>query len=92
MDYFPSERPYSSLSVFDLLEARDQFHVHLMHKANVVGTALGRYLIRTADPRPQKAAQDATPKKKVIKPPRTLENSEVRDYSALRTRVCRGVG
>jgi len=81
MDYFPSERPYSSLSVFDLLEARDQFHVHLMHKANVVGTAIGRYLIRTADPRPQKAAQDATPKKKVIKPPRTLENSEVRDYS-----------
>ena len=50
MDYFPSERPYSSLSVFDLLEARDQFHVHLMHKANVVGTAIGRYLIRIADP------------------------------------------
>ena len=35
-----------------LLEAREQFHVHLMHKPNVVGTAVGRYLIRKTDPQP----------------------------------------
>jgi hypothetical protein len=33
----------------DLLRARDQFHPHLMHKANVVGTAVGRYRIRKGD-------------------------------------------
>jgi len=58
---------FSALSLSDLLEARNAFHVHLMHKANVVGTAVGRYLRR---------------KKKVPKKePRTLSNSEVQDIS-----------
>jgi hypothetical protein len=81
MDYFPSEPPFSSLSILDLLEARDQFHVHLMHKANVVGTAIGRYLIRKSDPYPDKTAGKANAQKRGPKPPRTIENSEVRDYS-----------
>jgi hypothetical protein len=82
MDYFPSEPPFSSLSVLDLLKARDQFHVHLMHKANVVGTAIGRYLIRKDEPLPQPRDEAPTARKRMAaKPPRTLENSEVRDYS-----------
>jgi hypothetical protein len=88
-DFFASEPRFNSLSLLDLLRARDQFHAHLLHKANVVGTALGRYLIRKSDPypKPKEAAPEATttvkratPKPKA-KPPRTLESSEVRDYS-----------
>jgi hypothetical protein len=33
---------FTALSLTDLLAARDSFHVHLMHKAHVVGTAVGR--------------------------------------------------
>jgi hypothetical protein len=80
MDYFPSEPAFSSLSILDLLEARDQFHVHLMHKANVIGTAIGRYLIRKSDSYPSKADGPKS-RKKTPSAPRTLENSEVRDYS-----------
>lgn len=82
MDYFSSNPQFNTLSLPDLLRARDQFHAHLMHKANVVGTALGRYLIRTKDDYPSKSDVDRTPSRvRRKKPPRTLENSEVRDYS-----------
>ena len=37
---------FASLSLNDLLEARDTYHYHLLSKANVVGTAVGLYLIR----------------------------------------------
>ena len=37
---------FSSLSLKDLIEARDLYHFHLMNKANVIGTAVGLYLIR----------------------------------------------
>ena len=33
----------------DLLEARDAYHVHLAHLANVIATAIGRYRIRVGD-------------------------------------------
>ncbi len=57
---------FNLLSVKDLLEARDHYHVHLMHKTNVVATAIGRYLIQDkGDP----------------KAPRTLANSRVRENS-----------
>jgi hypothetical protein len=86
-DFFGSEPRFNSLSLVDLLRARDQFHAHLLHKANVVGTAIGRYLIRKTDPYPKPRAErpeaTATVKKapQRPKPPRTLESSEVRDYS-----------
>ena len=38
---------FRSLGVKDLLDARDQFHVHLAHKPNVFSTAVGLYLIRS---------------------------------------------
>jgi hypothetical protein len=37
-------RHFESLSIKDLLLARNVYHYHLMNKANVVGTAIGRYL------------------------------------------------
>ena len=78
---FDPDPRFSSLSLVDLLEARDQFHVHLMHKANVVGTAVGKYLIRKSDPYPG-AARDADQEgPRRPKGKRTLENSEVRSYS-----------
>jgi hypothetical protein len=49
---------FASLSLKDLIEARDAYHVQLANLPNVIGTALGRYLIRSKDPRihNQKAA------------------------------------
>ncbi|PYQ27478.1 MAG: S1/P1 Nuclease [Acidobacteria bacterium] len=76
MQYLSSGQGFAHLSLADLLRARDQFHPHLVHKHNVVGTAVGRYLIRSGDPRPDEPhAQTQS------RPPRTLENSEIRDYS-----------
>lgn len=82
MDFlFDPDPRFSSLSLVDLLEARDQFHVHLMHKANVVGTAVGKYLIRKTDPYPGAAADAGQEGGRRRKGKRTLENSEVRPYS-----------
>jgi hypothetical protein len=77
MTVLNAEQNFSSLSLTDLLEARELFHIHLMNKANVVGTAVGRYLIRKAEEWPTKNARVA-PK---ISTPRTFANSEVRPYS-----------
>ena len=64
----------------DLLDARDAWHVHLTRLDNVIGTAVGFYRIRNNDP-------DAdNPRSKGTKPftdqtARTLANSEVTDHS-----------
>ena len=83
---FPPRRDYASLSIRDLLDARDANHVYLSTLPNVVATAIGRYLIHRDDwyathppndPRPEyTGAQTPRPK-----PPRTLENSFVRPWS-----------
>lgn len=80
MENFSSAPGFAHLSLADLLRARDQFHPHLVHKRNVVGTAVGRYLIRKGDPPPggDDGEEAAAPRSK---PPRTIEESEVRDYS-----------
>jgi hypothetical protein len=70
---------FRSLTVRDLLDARDQFHVHLANKANVFSTAIGLYLIRTSDPNSRRAAPTAKRKPKAS--PRTLLNSVVKDWS-----------
>ncbi len=69
---------FSSLSLKDLIEARDLYHFHLMSKANVGGTAVGLYLIREQEDWPQanRARQRYRPNY-----PRTLGNSHVRAYS-----------
>jgi hypothetical protein len=41
-----TSKEFASLSLKDLLEARDLYHFHLINKANVIGTAIGRFLRR----------------------------------------------
>lgn len=66
---------FSMLNLADLLLARERNHVELMRKQHVVGTAIGLYLIRKQEPwKPP----DPNP---AVWQPRTLGNSEVRDYS-----------
>lgn len=72
------DRRFSSLSIRDLLEAREAYHVHLAHLDNVFATAIGRYLIRNSDP----DASDAEAASKGRgDPPRTLANSEAQKWS-----------
>jgi hypothetical protein len=79
---FPPPRDYASLSVRDLLDARDAYHVHLSSLENVVATAIGRYLIHQDDwyathppdvPRPKNVPR--------IREARTLANAVVRPWS-----------
>ncbi|MGO4298865.1 S1/P1 Nuclease [Leifsonia sp. RAF41] len=80
-DVLGTDRSFASLSTADLLEARDLYHWHLLNKKNVVGTAVGLYLIRNEDPWPSRT-QPPAPKARVrARGERTFENSEVRDYS-----------
>jgi hypothetical protein len=71
---------FSSLSLRDLIEARDLYHFHLMNKANVVGTAVGLYLIRDEEDWPRPPGEGVQPKRH-LDDPRTFRNSHVRDYS-----------
>ena len=50
-----------------------------MSKENVVGTAVGYYLVRDSDPRPDQL--DPKSPRPQYKPERTFWNSSVRDYS-----------
>jgi hypothetical protein len=69
---------FTSLSIADLLEARHAFHVHLANLSQVVGTAVGRYLIRYDDDNSRDPARPTDPKKLT---PRTLDNSGVTPWS-----------
>jgi hypothetical protein len=80
---------FASLSVRDLLDARDTYHYHLLSKPNVIGTAIGLYLIRKDEDWPQRKGEGKNPPNKKSYP-RTLANSEVRDSSKIaggRTRI-----
>jgi hypothetical protein len=46
---FPPRRDYVSLSIKDLIDARDAHQVYLSTLQNVVATAIGRYLIHEDD-------------------------------------------
>jgi len=79
---FPPRRGYASLSIKDLLDARDAYHAHLSSLENVVATAIGKYLIHEDDwyatnppdhPRPPGHKKPSTP--------RTLANSVIRPWS-----------
>jgi hypothetical protein len=79
---FPPSRNYMALTLRDLLEARDAYHVHLAHLSNVVGTAVGRYLIREDDWYASHATDEAKPKHAhAPSGPRTLFNTVIRDWS-----------
>jgi hypothetical protein len=75
---FVNRVDFNALSLRDLADARDAYHVHLANLTNVVGTALGRYLIRRDDPRftNPDAASPSWSKK-----PRTFTNSAITKWS-----------
>ena len=72
---------FHHLSVKDLVEARDTFHVHLMNKRNVIATAISRYRIRLSDFKMENGVKTYSPVHKFPKEERTLENSIVTDFS-----------
>jgi hypothetical protein len=74
--YQQKANDYDHLSLRDLLDARELYHVHLMRHPNVVATAVGRYRIRRTDDWP---TEDGFGRKGTYE--RTLANSEVRPYS-----------
>ena len=71
------DRVYDQLSLRDLLDARDQYHIHLMRHPNVVATAIGLYRIRTKDSWPSERGAGKVHGTYA----RTLANSQVRYYS-----------
>jgi hypothetical protein len=79
---FPARRNFASLSIRDLLEAREHYHVHLSNLENVVATAIGRYRIHERDfyaDHPPDVVRP--PDRPPIREPRTLANSVVRAWS-----------
>ena len=76
MQTSPSQT-YSSLSLKDLLDARDAYHIALMKKSNVRATAVGLYLVRNDEVWPTR--RDFHPKK--VTTPRRLSNSSVTPFS-----------
>lgn len=76
--FFPPKRNFSSLSVKDLLEARETYHVHLAHLENVIATAIGRYRIRIDDPDVKNPNKWRSRKQS---PARTLTNTVVKKWS-----------
>lgn len=62
------------MSIRDLLDARDLFHVHLAHKANVFSTAVGLHLFRPDEGEPGKGRRRNAP-------PRTLSTARRRSDS-----------
>jgi hypothetical protein len=64
MSYPAQPDDFHALSIKDLLEARDAYHVFMMRKTNVVGTAIGSYRKRKAGVSKEM--------------PKTLANTEIR--------------
>jgi len=79
--FFPPKRDFSSLSLKDLLEARDAYHVHLAHLDNVIATAVGRYRIRDEDPDAKEAKGPKEWRSRKHAPERTLGNTVVKKWS-----------
>lgn len=83
-DVLATRTSYRSLSMKDLLDARELYHYHLMNKPNVVGTAIGLYLIRKTDPWPSADVPEQQLRMRRegrAKKERRFDNSEVREYS-----------
>jgi len=82
VDRLAVDRNFASLSLKDLVEARDNYHWHLTSMTNVVGTAVGLYYIRKSDPWPSEVHPARAERRAPgSKEPRTFAKSEVRSYS-----------
>ena len=66
---------YSALSLLDIMRARELYHLYLTERKGVLGTALGRYLIRKEDSWPNDKVKHRG------SGPKTLQNTEIRSYS-----------
>jgi hypothetical protein len=77
----PYARNYQSLSVADLLEAREAYHIHLLHLDNVFATAIGSFRIRIKDEDHKHYDPKAHKDRGKIATPRTLLNTVVRPWS-----------
>jgi hypothetical protein len=80
----PYARRYASLSITDLLEAREAYHVHLMQMENVFASAIGLYRIRRDDldySRYHPAGEAAKKDRGKKATPRTMENTVVQPWS-----------
>lgn len=78
----PYDRHYASLSVKDLLDAREAAHIDFMRSRNVVATAIGLYRIRDTDDDAKqsvKVAHAAQARGKLGV--RRLDNSSVKSWS-----------
>jgi hypothetical protein len=71
-----NEQDFGTLSLRDLIEARDLYHFHLINKSKVIGTAIGLYLIRNEEKWPHENGGAVK-----LTYPRTFGNSQVREYS-----------
>ncbi|MGO4378389.1 hypothetical protein AB4Z19_08960 [Pseudoduganella sp. RAF19] len=78
MDRFVWRSNPNSLSVRDLLEARDHYHLHFANLPTVIGTAIGRYRIRRDD---KNFASEDAERGGADLGERTLANSDFRDWS-----------
>lgn len=78
---FPPRRDFSSLSVRDLLDAREAYHVYLSNLDNVVATAIGRYRIHEKDWYATHPPDVPRPDDYPLYPQRTLCNSIVKPWS-----------
>ncbi len=85
MNVLDIDRDYNMLSLRELIEARDHYHLHLIERQHVIGTAVGRYLIRRNEDWPSRGRTlrdiEAAERAKDGREPRTLDTSDVRPYS-----------
>lgn len=73
---------FPSLSLRDVLQARDAYHVHLLSQEHVVATAVGRYFVRDDELKHGPfTLEERLSLKPGERPPRTLENARVEDWS-----------
>lgn len=82
LPFDPYRRNYRSLSVRDLLDARESYHVHLMAFANVFATAIGLYRIHDQAPdRRKDVTAESAVTRGTFSTPRTFANSVVTAWS-----------
>ncbi len=79
MTFQLSKQDFGSLSIRDLIEARDAYHMHLTHMESVVATAIGRYRIRAGEDNATDADKFLQYGQSTVR--RTLQNSVVRAWS-----------
>src|SRR5258705_3167497 len=85
-DILGMQNNFKSLSIKDLLEARDLYHYHLLNKKNVVGTAIGLYLIRHTDPTPEDEARRVKEERKQdLRQQRSTETAYSKEFPPPRT-------